>query len=240
MEIRKEKVDGLQDSAGSGSDGHDASAGGSCPVDFLCRIRWQIIVLAVHHMVVDLFRLHGSEGTEPDVEREVDDSDADAHEMGGHLLGEVETGRRGCRRPVVPCIDGLISRDVVQFFVDIGRQRDGTDHIEHGLPDTVETKANDPVAIFEHVQDLRVQNEATGGIRKLEHVTGTGAAPGLGEYFPVIPLEATKKKKFDASPGIHLAADQSSREDTGVVADKAVSWPKERWQVGKREMDRFA
>jgi hypothetical protein len=85
-----------------------------------------------------------------------------------------------------------------------------------------------------------VQNEATGGIRKLEHVTGTGAAPGLGEYFPVIPLEATKKKKFDTSPGIHLAADQSSREDTGVVADKAVSWPKERWQVGKREMDRFA
>ena len=89
---------------------------------FRC-LRRNDTILAVHSMVRNLLRFYWAKGSQPHVERHI--ADFYPHFFNGiqQIFGKMQARRRGCRRANLPRIDRLIPFGILEFFFDIGRQR---------------------------------------------------------------------------------------------------------------------
>ena len=77
----------------------------------------------MHRVIFNIVLAHGTEGVQPDVERDEGGPYPHLAEPEQEFRGEMEAGGGGRRRPGHTCVDGLVALGILQGGVDVGRQR---------------------------------------------------------------------------------------------------------------------
>ena len=127
----------FQRADGGRSHGHDAFPRRLGIADQLGRFVADGINLAMHDMLLDVFRLDGAESAEPDMERQKAEANPRRAKLLHLRLREMQArGRRG-RRAKRAAVNGLIPLAIREFFMDIRRKRRFSQSIEHFLKDAL-------------------------------------------------------------------------------------------------------
>jgi hypothetical protein len=182
----------------------------------------------VEFVIFDATDADRLEGSEADVQRDIDGLDAALTDSVENLRREVETGgRRGYRSALIR-IDGLIALAIAGGVRtrDVGRERDVADAIEGGKEVIVileGLKADIPPAELCARQDLGLQFIL---VAKEKAFADSDFAAGANQALPFVGIgcELTSEKDFDAAVGAFAAAIKPGRKDAGIVEDDEVAW----------------
>ena len=212
--------DSFQCAAAGGAHGDDLVARSFGVMDELCRFLADGVPLAVHLVVGDLVFLHGTEGTEADMERHLGDVDALGADGIHQLWREVEASRGSGSAAQLLGIDGLILALVVQLLGDIGRQRHLAELVQllvEGLGVVVE--GDELIAVFQRL----VHDGRQAAVAKADLGTGLHPLAGLCKALPLVALHLTQEQQLTDRAGGLLNAHDTGRQDFGVVDHQQVA-----------------
>ena len=209
---------GLEGADARRADGDDAVPGLLGLHDELGGLVGDAVVLLVHLVLLDVVDADGAEGAEADVQG--DEAEVDAHlaQLLHLLFGEVQAGGRGGGGALLAVVDGLVALLVLEFLVDVGRQRRLAEAVEDLLEDTVIVELDDAAAkvgvLGDGARELRAE---------ADDVARLGFLAGLDERLPVIGVEAAQEEDFDFAARLVAVADEAGRHDARVVEDQGVA-----------------
>ena len=177
---------GLDGAAGCGTHADHATAAVLGRIDEICRLLGDHTVLTVHLVVGDLILLHRPEGAKTHVQRHITDVHAHFLQPCQEFRGKVQSCRRGRRRSVDLGIYGLVALAVLQFFLDIGRQRHLAQTVEHLQEDTFVAEFHQTVAAGQLLHHFTHQFAvAKGNFGAYAHLL-TGAHQTLPDVVPAV------------------------------------------------------
>ena len=111
-------------------------------------------MLHVHLVIQDVILLYRAERAETNVQRNIRGIHSLIGELFKHLVCEVQTCCRRCRRACLTAVDGVVAVVLFQLCGDVGRQR----HLTYAVKDIEEIalkiKADYTVALFNSFQYL--------------------------------------------------------------------------------------
>ena len=209
---------GLEGADARRADGDDAVAGLLGLHDELGCLVGDAVVLLVHLVLLDVVDADGAEGAEADMQG--DEAEVDAHlaQLLHLLFGEVQAGGRGGGGALFAVVDGLVALLVLEFLVDVGRQRRLAEAVEDLLEDAVVVELDDAAA------EVGVFGDGARELRaEADDVAGLGFLAGLDERLPVIGIEAAQEEDFDFAARLVAVADEAGRHDARVVEDQGVA-----------------
>ena len=209
---------GLEGADARRADGDDAVAGLLRRHDELGGLVGDAVVLLVHLVLLDVVDAHGAEGAEADVQG--DEAEVDAHlAQFLHLLfGEVQAGGRGGGGALLAVVDGLIALLVLEFLVDVGRQRRLAEAVEDLLEDAVVVELDDAAA-----EVGVLGHRARELIAEADDIAGLGLLAGLDERLPMVRVEAAQEEDLDLAARLVAVTNQAGRHDARVVEDQGVA-----------------
>ena len=208
----------LHSAAGGGADADNAAAGLLRLGDYPRRLLRHDAELGVHLVLLDVLGLDRAEGAEADVQRD----EALAHALFGYLrqqlLGKMQSrGGRGGAAQLLG-VDGLVALTVLEFGLDIRRERHFAQALEHLEEDAVILELDYPVAAFGDLDDLGLE------LAVAEHQLGArlGLAARAGQALPAPAAEVAQQQHLDSAAGF-TRAEQPRGQDARVVHHEAVA-----------------
>ena len=159
-------------------------------------------------------------------------------ELVQQLLRKVQTGCRCGGRAVDFGIDGLVAFAVLQFFLDVRRQRHFSEPFQHLKEDPLIVELHELVAVVPLPYYGRRQIAVSEG----QLCPGVRLAARLRKALPDAVSLILEQQHLDRAAGRHPMAEQACGQHTGVVHDQAISWLQKLKQVVKmpvRDLARF-
>ena len=130
----------------------------------------------------------------------------------------MQAGGRGGGGALLAVVDGLVALLVLEFLVDVGRQRRLAEAVENLLEDAVIVELDDAAA------EVCVFGDGARELRaEADDVAGLGFLAGLDERLPVVSVEAAQEEDFDFAARLVAVADEAGRHDARVVEDQGVA-----------------
>ena len=211
--------DRFQRADGRRADGDDAAAFALGGVDDLRGAFVHLVKLGVHDVMRQILLLNGTEGPQSDVQQHFGDLDAHRADLGKQFLREVQPRRRRGRGAVRLAVDGLVAVLVLELFVDIRRERHGTEAGQNILEHAVKMKAHDAFPRVRAVDDRQGQllgDDQLGADLRL--------LPRADEHFPLVEVAALEQQNFDLAAVLRIGI-QPRREHLRIVDDEHVARP---------------
>ena len=169
-------------------------------------------------MVFNHIHMNRSKGPKSDMEGNKAELDALFVQSFHEVFRKMETCRRRSSRSFYTAVDRLVTLTIFEFFMNIGRQRHGTQAIQNFLKDTVVDKAYDTSA------EIRIGDDLTGKfITKLNDRTNTRFFPRFDKHFPLVFVDLAQEKDLDLPARLTACADEPCRNDTRIVEDQNVT-----------------
>jgi len=183
-------------------------------------------------MVGYVLGLDRAEGPQTHVEGHIADTDTYIADGLKQFLGKMQPscGRGGGAN--LPGIDRLISFCVLKLLLDIRRQRHFAQALKKLKENTLIRKLDQTVSALQHVGDLSLQFSVPKG--------DPGTCPKFfsrpDQTLPGLFSPINEQDHLAGpAPGLPLS-DQAGGQDSGVVEDKTISWPKKARQIIKMMM----
>ena len=212
------RCNAFERAAAGGSDSENASAVFLCIVYELRRSPGQHIVLGVHMVILDIFRLNGSECSETYMKGD----ESDAHTLfaqGVKELGsEMQSGGRGGGTAALTGIDRLVSVVVFELFGDVVRQRHLSYLIEQLEKHAVICKLCKAVAVRQNVNNLGEEH-----IMESEPVTLSRFFARTRNNLPDIVALIVEKQKLYNGARVYPRAVETCGKHLGIVENEAVA-----------------
>lgn len=175
-------------------------------------------MLGVHMVILDIFRLNGSECSETDMEG--DESDADTLFAQG--VKEFGSKMQPCCRcggaAALAGIDSLVSVVVFELFCYIMRQRHLAYLIKQLKEYAVICELSKAVAVRQNVNNLGKEHIMEG-----EPMTLACLFAGTCDNLPDVVALVVKKKELDHRACVYPCAVKARGKNLGVVENKAVA-----------------
>ena len=124
-----------------------AAAGGRRLVDHARRFLRDDAKLRVHRVILDLVLLDRAERAKADVQRDIADLHTHVRDPLQQLLREVQAGCRRGGAAKLAGIDRLVALLILQFLLDVGRQRHLAKVFEHLEENTLKVEFHHAVAV---------------------------------------------------------------------------------------------
>ena len=209
--------DRFQGAHGGGADGDDPPPLALGGIDGLRRLLAHAVVFGVHDVVRQILLLDGAEGTQSDVQQNLRNLHPHALDFLQKLAGKMQTrgGRGG--GAVRLAIHRLIAVFVLQFFMDIRRERHGADAGENILEYAVEMKIDDALARLRPVPDSEgklLGNDELGADFRL--------FARLYEHFPLGEVAPLQEQNLDLAAVFRVRV-HARGQNLGVVDDEHVA-----------------
>ena len=209
---------GLQRAHAGGAHGDHPAAALPCGVDAPCRVLADLEILGVHLVLLHVLHLHRAEGAQAHVQQHRHDVHALCPDALHQLRREVQT-RRGCGgAALLPGVHRLVALTILQFFVDVGRQRHLAQLVQRSLHRALAGEVHDAPAVLLHLRDGRHKTSAAE-----EHLRAR--AQLLARAHDGLPLLRRKllQKQDLAGPAAGTLADQSRGDHAGLVDHQRVA-----------------
>ena len=208
------------------ADGDDTAARRLRAADQSCRLLGQLVILAVHLVLFDLFHVHGAKRSESNVERDEADMDSLRLEFGKLLLCEVQTRRRRSRRTFLAAVDRLVALLVLQSLMDVRRQRRFSQAVENLLEYAFIAELHDAPAEIRMRHDLSAKF-----VGKADNLSHLRLLAGAHQGLPRIPVEAAQQKHLDMRARRLAPAIETCGKDACIVQNQGVAGREKRAQV---------
>ena len=113
-------------------------------------------MLAVHLMLGHIIDLDGAEGAQSDMERHISDVHSFCTDPIQQFIREMQSRCRSGGRAEFMRIDRLVALLILELCGDVGGQRHLTDLIEGSIDVFLTLQLDDPVAVLDDIDDLRL------------------------------------------------------------------------------------
>ena len=209
---------GFQRPAGGGSHADNPSPGCSGFVEDGSCLVIHHAQLAVHMVFQNLLRLHRAEGAKPNMEGDKGRIHALCPDGIQQLLRKVQTGSGGCGRANLPGIDGLIPLLILQFCLDVGRQRHFSQPLQHFQKNSGIVEFHHPVSILLYGSDGGSQFP----ISKNHFAAHLHFPAGLAKALPAAVSQIPKQQHLHGAAGGSVTQ-KSCRQNPGIVHHQTVA-----------------
>ena len=173
----------------------------------------------MHLVLLDFLGLDRPECSETDMERDKARFHAHILYLFQQLLCKMQTGsRRGCTSKLTR-INGLITLRVLKLFFYIGRQRHFAELFEFFNKYALKVEFDDPVSALGNIHH-RCRKLA---VTECKLCSGLSLSSRPAEAFPASVAKIAQQHKLNKSAA-ETGSDQSCRQNSGVVHDKAVAF----------------
>ena len=218
--------------AGGRTHTDDATAVCLGTVDKFSRFGRDDTVFAVHIMVEDILLLHRAERTQTNMEGHI--AEVYAHSL--HLLQQfrrkVKTSRRGSSTAYYAGIHRLIPLTILQFRLNVGRQRHLAQPIQYLKENALIIKADKAIAIGQLIHDLARQRTITKGyLRPLFE-----ALTGAHKTFPHLLATIDQQQHLAGTATGQTLTQQTGRQHAGVVENETIPFTEIVCQIIKMPM----
>ena len=233
MEVRNQAVDGFQLDAGIDEDagipaarhdlavlspdrfqraaarcahGNDAVARGAGLVDELRRFLADGVPLAVHLVVLNGFLIHGTEGAQADMQRDLGNVDTAGADRIHQLRGKVQArGGRGSAAQFLG-VDGLVLALILELLRDVGRQRHLAELVQL-LVQCLGVVGKGHILIA--VRQRLIHHGGQAAVAELHLRARLHPLAGAGQALPGIALDLAEQQQLADSACGHLGAHQA-------------------------------
>ena len=173
----------------------------------------------MHGVVGDLLLLHRAEGTKSHMECNVSDLYTHLPDLLQQLRCEMQSRSGGGGRAVHLGVDGLIALPILQFLLDVGRQRHLAQPIQHLQKNTLVEKPHPPVAVRQLLRDLRRQLAVAEGhpCALAQLLARTDKA------FPHVVAPVDEQQDLTGAAARYAVSQQAGGQHSGIVEDQAVA-----------------
>ena len=173
----------------------------------------------MHLVLFDVVDLDRTERPEADMQSDFADGDAHVFDLFQEFRREVQTGGRRRGGAQLVAVDGLVPLLVLEFFVDVRRQRHLADLLENGVEVAVIGKPHDSAAV---VRDVG-HGACEPSIAKGKDGARFRPLARLAEALPEVQFSLLQQQELDDRSRLLLDPVDAGRQDAGVVQDEAVA-----------------
>ena len=124
-------------------------------------------------------------------------------------------------------MDGLIPLSILQFLLDVGRQRHLAQPIQHLQENALVGKAHQPIAVRQLLRDLCCQLAIAEG----DLGAGAQLLPRPHQTLPHVAAAVDEQQYLAHAAPRHAMTQQPRRQDAGIVQNQAVAGPQVLRQV---------
>ena len=169
-------------------------------------------------MVFNHIHMNRSECPKSDMEGNKAELDALFVQSFHEVFRKMETCRRRSSRAFYTAVDRLVSLTILEFFMNVGRQRHGTQAIQNFLKDTVVDKSYDTSA------KIRIGDDLTGKfITKLNDRANTRFFSRFDKHYPLVFVDLAQEEDLDLPTRLTASTDEPCRNDTRIIEDQNVA-----------------
>ena len=174
----------------------------------------------MHLVVLNGFLIHGTEGAQADMQRNLGNVDAAGADRIHQLRGKVQArGGRGGAAQFLG-VDGLVLALILELLRDVGRQRHLAELVQL-LVQCLGVVGKGHILIA--VRQRLVHHGGQAAVAELHLRARLHPLAGAGQTLPGIALDLAEQQQLADSACGHLGAHQAGRQNLGVIDNEQIA-----------------